>query len=301
MVTLRGSGLSVTYGELNTMADFLTTPEQIDTLSSTILLPILQMTRHSGWERLNALRSSPAPQPSFTAWLESFCPGSVAALLETSELGSLTTGLGVGGRDHYTGVLARNACHFAPYTWWRWKASYAVAVAAARTAYASGGDAELVRKAWVAHGYADHFLQDSFAAGHLVNKTLVMQWFLEWAAGKPLLPVYNWQAMHTLTTGNQPGMTKLALYDPSYAGIGNDPQTTEELPTLQQRIANSGVAPAAGLTREVAYQSYLSFLDSPVCQIVTNQVHDVLNGRSVMASSSTAAGFQIWGDDTLLS
>ena len=36
-----------------------------------------------------------------------------------------------------------------------------------------------LRQALIKNGYADHFLQDSFAAGHLVNKTLVMQWWVE--------------------------------------------------------------------------------------------------------------------------
>ena len=64
LVNLTGSQLAVTYGELNTMADFLTSPEEIDTLPQNILLPILQMVRHQGWEKLNALRTNPANQPT---------------------------------------------------------------------------------------------------------------------------------------------------------------------------------------------------------------------------------------------
>ncbi|MFC6706670.1 eCIS core domain-containing protein [Flexivirga alba] len=299
MVTLTGSGLKVTYGELNTMADFLTGAAEIDELSVDIMLPILQMVRHQGWEKLNALRTTPDKQPDFVSWLKSFCPGSVAAILETEQLDSLTHGLGPSGRDHYKGSLARNACHFAPYTWWRWKASYSVAVTTAKQAYQTG-NSELVRQAWLAHGYADHFLQDSFAAGHLVNKTLVMQWFIEWATGVPLLPVYNWDAFKTLTPANQSGLTNRHLYEPAYDGIGTDPQTTEEQPTLAQRMANSGVVAAAGQDVNQAYQSYLAMLDSPIVQIVTNELHDVLNGRSVAAASAQGPDYVIWGDDTML-
>ncbi|MBK8469512.1 MAG: DUF4157 domain-containing protein [Candidatus Phosphoribacter sp.] len=298
LVTLTGSQLPVTYGELNTMADFLTSPEEIDTLSQDILLPILQMVRHQGWEKLNALRTHPAGQPDFPSWLMSFCPGSVAAILETAQLDALTGGLGPGGRDHYKGSLARNACHFAPYTWSRWRASYAVAAATALEAYRTK-DPELTRKAWVAHGYADHFLQDSFAAGHLVNKTLVMQWFIEWVA-QTRMPVYNWDVFKTLTPANQPGVTNWNLYNPAYTGIGTDPQTTEELPTIDQRRANSGVVAAVGLGVDQAYQAYLAMLDSPLVQIVTNQLHDVLNGRSVTAGSTQDPAFVVWGDDTML-
>ena len=34
------------------------------------------------------------------------------------------------------------------------------------------------RCARICAGYADHFLRDSFAAGHLVNKTLLIQWYI---------------------------------------------------------------------------------------------------------------------------
>ena len=45
---------------------------------------------------------------------------------------------------------------------------------------AAGQDREKLRtRARIYTGYADHFLQDSYAAGHLVNKTLVMQWYIE--------------------------------------------------------------------------------------------------------------------------
>ena len=298
LVTLTGSQLAVTYGELNTMADFLTSPEEIDSLPQAILLPILQMVRHQGWTKLNALRTRPAQGPDFSSGLLNVSAGSVNAILETAQLDALTRGLGPSGRDHYQGSLARNACHFAPYTWARWRASYAVAAATALRAYHSR-DPETTRLAWLAHGYADHFLQDSFAAGHLVNKTLVMQWFLEGAASTSL-PVYDWDTFHTLTVANQPGLTNWTLYDPDYTGISNDPQTTEELPTVAERRANSGVIAAAGLSLDQAYQAYLAMLDSPVVQIVTNQLHDVLNGRSVTVGSARQSDFVVWGDDTML-
>ena len=207
-VTLNGSGLVVTYGELNTMADYLTTPAEIDSTSSTILLPILEMIRVRGFMLLNEMMSTPEPIPHFASTITSFCPGAVTSILETASFDVLTKGLGVGGRDHYEGCLARNACHFAPYTWWRWQASYAVAVAAAQAAYQGGLAPELVRQAWLAHGYADHFLQDAFAAGHLIDKTMIMQWFVEWAAGQTFLPVYDWDAVSVMTQGNQPGLVR---------------------------------------------------------------------------------------------
>ena len=43
---------------------------------------------------------------------------------------------------------------------------------------------EHLRQAWLQNGYGDHSLQDSFAAGHLINKTLVMQWFVDYVNGR---------------------------------------------------------------------------------------------------------------------
>lgn len=306
LVTLLGSGLTVTYGELNTMADFLTSPAEIDVTSQQTLLPILQMIRQSGYNRISALLTPPGPPSTFTSALADYGSDTVNAIADNLLLDGLTLHVDSIGRDHYFGVLARNACHFAPYTWWRWQASYAIACTAALAAYQGRNQpnsAELVRLAWLRHGYADHFLQDSFAAGHLINKTLIMQWFIEWAQAKKFLPVYGWDAIKNLTVTNQPDLSGPWLYQGASGGalLSNDPQTSEELLTQAQRIANTGVV-AAGGTQAQAYQDYLTMLDSRVCQTVVLQLHDLLNGRSVSASSPMTApqNFTIWGDDTML-
>lgn len=302
LVTLAGSGLTLTYGELNTLADYISSPLLIDSLDQSVLLPILQMTRSSGWSQLNAMRSTPQPDSAktFSSFLPDIVVDTVSAMWETRQLDNLTAGVGLGGRDHYNGLNARNACHFAPFTWWRWQASYATAVAKAQAAYAGKGDPELVRLAWVAHGYADHFLQDAFAAGHLVNKSLIMQWFVEWVAGH-WMPVHDWDAVKTMTQANQPGLSGIPLYSPSYAGRSNDPQTSEEQGAQSARIANTGIIAAGGQTQLQAYQSYLSWLDSSVCQIVTKQVHDYFNDSGLTVSSSQQTGFEVFGDATMLS
>jgi hypothetical protein len=94
--------------------------------------------------------------------------------MESVKPDELTSGLGPTGIDHYSGILARNACHFAPYTWYRWQTSHLIARDYAERYFTTKND-ESRRLAWLYHGYADHFLQDSFAAGHLINKTLVIR------------------------------------------------------------------------------------------------------------------------------
>jgi hypothetical protein len=299
LVWLQGSDLQVTYGELNTMADYLTSADEINGTGRKVILEIVQMIRQSGYNRLNALRAQPEPCP-FGSILPPLSWETLNGILESQQLDRLTTGIGAGGRDHYQGVLARNACHFAPFTWWRWKAGYDLAVSFAEQAYQHDRNPELIRQAWLQHGYADHFLQDAFAAGHLINKTLIMQWFVDWAASQGAVPVADWDSIKTITPANQPGLWGQDLYSPSFAGLSNDPQTSEELGTPEARMTNTGIVAGGGQKPWDAYLSYLAFLDSPVCQIVTKQLHDLLNNRSVTASSKTDMNFVIWGDNTML-
>ncbi|MFB8788165.1 MAG: hypothetical protein U7123_04800 [Potamolinea sp.] len=47
---------------------------------------------------------------------------------------------------------------------------------------------EIGNKALLQNAFGEHYLQDSFAAGHLIDKTKIMQWFTQWlnASGKAL-------------------------------------------------------------------------------------------------------------------
>jgi predicted transcriptional regulator len=102
-------------------------------------------------------------------------------------------------------VLARNSGHFAPFSWYRWHQFHLRARdLIARSATADGAERETLRqRARLYAGYADHFLQDSFAAGHLVNKTLVIQWFIEWLA-EQVVSYPGREVLETLTMARQP-------------------------------------------------------------------------------------------------
>jgi hypothetical protein len=94
------------------------------------------------------------------------------------------------------GVTARNACHFAPESWRSWESNHnraldladdAVTARLAAQVAETDGEREqllaesedLANEARLYNGFGDHYLQDSFASGHLVNKTLVMQWYTD--------------------------------------------------------------------------------------------------------------------------
>jgi hypothetical protein len=308
-IRLPMSGLLVTYGELNALPDYLANVYAIDACPKDVLLPILQSIRQETYTRLNALRGVTKTDRFEYA---PFGPNDWSSKLLNKVFNSwamddLTVDLGDEGINHYLALLGRNACHFAPYTWYRWQASYVAACAVARRAHAAGdaGDrARLTVDAWKYHGYADHFLQDSFAAGHLVNKTLVMQWFVKWAA-KTTLFVEDWDLIKDMTAALQPGLSGPQLYSPTYAGLGTDPQTVEEQGTYAERLALSGVvaykdAGNNSIDQKTAYQRYLTFLSSVIAQSASNALHDAFNDQSVWVASEThSTPYQVYGDDTL--
>ena len=317
---LPGSGLWVTYGELNTLADYLADPSEIATASSAVLLPILQTMREASFNVLTYLQQHvtlPWPYSLLLKWQDfagslnmHWAPGWLYKILESQALDELTTGLGTAGRDHYSGLLARNACHFAPFTWFRWMAFYELARQQALTANQSQNPADITQ-AWITHGYADHFLQDAFASGHLVNKTMVMQWFIEWAEANTTeflgfeigVPVHDWDAIQDLTPTLQPNLSGPTLYLPGAQGPSNDPQTAEEQPNASPPALYTNRMNATGVVGgSQSYQNYLTMLQNLVVQGVTARLHDTFNATalSVSASGSGANAFEVWGDDAML-
>jgi len=299
---LTTSGLLVTYGELNTLPDYLASPEAMDGLPANILLPILQAVRQEGYNKVQAMLGGSTA--SFKGSVAINTGWSIVDLLwETRAVDKLTINLGPNGTDHYTALVARNACHFAPYSWYRWQTFYTIARAKALGAFQTqdpAAKARLTRQAWVNLGYADHFLQDSFAAGHLVNKTQIMQWFIDWAADKWYVPVADWPAVSQMTVARQPGLSAQGLYNQANPGTVFDPQTAEEQDSRQARMDTCGVQ-ADGGTQQAAYLNYLAFLNSTVVQASSGALHDYFNAKSVWAASvAQPAAFQLWGDDTML-
>ncbi|WP_175542627.1 eCIS core domain-containing protein [Actinopolymorpha cephalotaxi] len=290
-----------TYGEVNALPDYLANAPALESLDEGHLLPILQTIRQEGYNNLSRLRSGADPRAFFA---RSASPPydfeMVTRLVKWDELDELTRDLGVLREDHFRGLLARNACHFAPFSWYRWETSHLIARDLAGQAHATG-DPELARRAWTFAGYADHFLQDSFAAGHLVNKTLIMQWFVEWAAGQDLVPVADLDVITAMTADRQPGLAGFQLYDDGYAGPSHDPQTSQERPTAQERLRGSGLVLDPSQDPHAVYQKYLRFLANDAAQLSCAMAHDYYNSHSLwVASKAHQEPYEVWGDATLL-
>jgi hypothetical protein len=244
-------------------------------------------------------------------------------LAETAEISAVTLlgkRLGFAPANWYASVLARNASHFAPFSWYRWHSFHLAARALiSRSATADGPEREaLRRRARIYAGYADHFLQDSFAAGHLINKTLVIQWYIEWLAASGVSYPYR-DVLDALTVARQPLLHGPGHYDRAAArlfgvtterrddrggavpGAPWDPQDVADAPTLEMRIAASGVTGGTSAERRAAYAAYLTMLGSGTVQLAVKVVHEYLNKHSlVVCAGPGGPRFRTYGDHTLL-
>ena len=308
-IRLRGSGLVVTLGELNVLPDYLGRPEDIESAPLAFIGPLIQSVR--SWSVAELARAAgvggSGPLPVTVPRL---LPGSLrypllGPLAETAEIASVSKL----GRRHgfdpakrYSAVLARNSGHFAPFSWHRWHAYHLAArELIARSAAETGAEREALRlraRTWA--GYADHFLQDSFAAGHLINKTLVIQWYIEWLAASGV-SYPGRDVLDTLTVARQPLLHGPGRYDRTGPGSTRDAQDVADAGTLEERIAASGVTGDGDTERRAAYAAYLTMLGSGTVQLAVKVAHEYLNARSLVVSAgSLGPRFRLNGDHTLL-
>jgi hypothetical protein len=330
-VRLPGSGLVVTLGELNVLPDYLGRPEEIESAPLGFVGPLIQSVR--SWsvaelDRTARLLGARRPLTAALPPLPRRLPGSLrypllGPLAETAEISAISTlgrRQGLTPAHRYAAVLARNAGHFAPFSWYRWHEFHQLARdLITQSAAVSGPErAELRLRARISAGYADHFLQDSFAAGHLINKTLVIQWYIEWLAEQGV-SYPGRDVLGTLTAQRQPLLHGPGHYDRAAAktaalrggtpggragGVPGPPwdaQDVADAKTLEERIAASGVTGDSDAERHAAYQAYLAMLGSATVQLAVKVAHEYLNKHSlVVAAGHLGPRFRLNGDHTLL-
>ena len=333
-VQLRESKLWLSYGELTSMADYL--PSNLDNLSREIVEPVVQrMRRLTAAQHFKALDMY--GEDEFEGEAEAGGWEFIEAVGIEKAMDKATSSLGI---DRYFGMVQRNACHFAPESWHRWARFHEEASDHA-LAYFHGkkekvpltsvdtSQDEHLRQAWLNNGYGDHFLQDSFAAGHLVNKTLVMQWFVDYVNGlsskwwdllgrmwwgndtKPWYGMPSAAVMENMGSKKQPSMAGTGLYHaPTDAGTASmdrnlgdtptDPQTARERASYAGRMQGSGVVATADQTREQNYQTYLQFLNSSFLGMAAKETHDYFNDRGLTVMNDRGDRMTVGGDGTLL-
>lgn len=320
VIRLPRTGILMTYGELNTLSDYLSNPETIDKASPEVIYALLQTVREESFVQLNKFFTRPdfggqdfaqfersmfatnwahdALNPVVTVLRQQFMSKKQNAMAPT---------------EWNNVILCRNACHFAPYSWYRWVNYHQQAIALATEArQASGEDKEtLTRRALLNAGYADHFAQDSFAAGHLIDKTLIMQWFVaSKQATDALARIGNWDRVRTMTYDNQKNLCGTRLYGPyDKDKHSHDPQTVDEEEGIdepagiQARINRFGISPDKKISPyiEDCYTYFLHFLNNRTVQFVSKLAHDRFNEVSVTVSSpAQPTPYVVWGDDTMV-
>jgi hypothetical protein len=307
---LPGSGLVVTLGELNVLPDYLAHPSDIENAPAAFLGPLVQSFR--SWSITELRRSAGAARPCSRRLL----PGSLGypRLGPLAEIGEALAVDRLGRRcgfepwNLYSSVVGRNAGHFAPFSWYRWQSFHLMArELIERSLTATREDREKLRiRARIYAGYADHFLHDSYAAGHLINKTMVMQWYIEWLA-RSRVPYLDHRVLGRMTIDRQPLLHGPDLYERGAAGLNGtsplaqDPQSVADAPTITERINASGVAGRTETERRAAYAAYLAMLGSSVAQLAGGVVHGYLNKHSlIVAAGQEGPRFRLQGDHTFL-
>jgi hypothetical protein len=338
-VQLGTSKLWVSPGELSALGDYLPDPESIDTMSAKALIPVLQRMRQTiarsiayrleygdtdrERNRMTRMKGAAGLDPE-TATFHNPLRDISEDAAEVNDLDEATASL---GPNRQKGLLARNACHFAPFSWERWSLYHNEARNLAKEAHGTKAkmslkmrerqpmkDAE--RKAWIANSYANHFLQDSFAAGHLINKTLVMQWFAEYTKNlgwwdKPRYGLPGKDVLGGMSEKKQPDIGNRRTYtdtrlhtsaseDRASGRVVTDPQTALERSDQEGRLAGSGVR-SKDPEGEKEFRQYEAFLNSTFISLAALDIHDYFNRTGVTVTNEAGQQFVVGGDGHMLS
>ncbi len=317
-VQLKASKLWVSSGEITALADYLPDPATIDAGPRSLVEPVLQKVRHEITKALDRITIEPTKggfKGEASTWMDKapVIPADAKAVHDVDEA---TARL---GPNRQQGLLARNACHFAPYSWERWALFHNQAREEAARQHAAtrgrvggaSGMLEHERLAWVNNGYANHFLQDSFAAGHLLNKTLVMQWFVEYLGKRGKRGrMFDPALARDMTEAAQPGLAHRNLYkgprlhttaeqDRASGMTPVDPQTDFERRSGKGRLEGSGVS-AGAHGRAFAYHEYGELLNDSYVSMAANNAHDFLNHMGLIVHNTRGDRFKVGGDGSFL-
>ncbi|MEU4799954.1 DUF4157 domain-containing protein [Streptomyces sp. NPDC023327] len=314
----------VSYGELTTLGDYFQNPDSLEQLATHgwMVERVLQNVREESYQRLTKELNRGTGKKHFQDCIRHFrSRDSVwsSKIQEIMSLQAYTSEFLPVATNQYQALLLRNVCHFAPYTWYRWQQFHVMARDLAKRAHSENSKdpkmkKEMERRALLCAGYADHFLQDSFAAGHLIDKTLIMQWFIEWVASGVKVSVKSDFAKFgkIMTVEKQP---RLALPPEELDRLSKeqmgenlvrepywrDAQTALEQVHRQDRIKASGIQVGSlPLSEEDVYQSYLRFLQNMGAQLASNALHDHYCKKGLMVGSKTHARFKIFGDEHMI-
>ena len=258
--TAGGKPLLVTYGELNTLADFYGSVDELKAADPAKRRNVVQSVRAQSYDKLLEIykkvgTSAQSKQdiknlgkrPGFAGSFGISGTMDELAQMQKDKKGALDD------TTKYKATLGRNACHFAPESWHSWEDHHHKALAFAQQSYQAlqaaqhGTKSQKLNEALLYNGFGDHYLQDSYAAGHLVNKTQIMQMYVRYQdqndpVNKGWATPATWRAFQEMSY-NQSGLTDAGQYNKANVGrraIGGQQVTTARNP---QAVENTQSMP----------------------------------------------------------
>lgn len=217
--TKGGTTVICTYGELNTLADMFGNLADLKKTRPEAVIRMLQGVRQRVYLVLHRLYEEVSGKtlPTRVGYLDPETTFKGAVGFTGKEKSPIGRGAAIKGYENVTreqssgrkypfaggemtqsnasAALARNACHFAPETWNTWRRYHSEARRLAMESWASmiashydpintakhrAEAKRLANEALLHSGFGDHFLQDAYASGHLIDKTKIMRWMVEW-------------------------------------------------------------------------------------------------------------------------
>jgi len=292
----------ITYGELNTLADYYGSLDAMKSADPEPRYQLIQSVRQETFFRLKDIytqlkdsltskekkdkdvkaaskmmdKNSLVNQKLGFKFSGAMTPDYISGKAGQIELlqGIQKTGA-QGDTNEYSATLARNACHFVPESWHAWSSYHQKARVAAEEAWQAQlslnalqhtydqqdfsrrpldqSDAQVeialaknkrdkaANEAILNNGFGDHYLQDSYAAGHMINKTKIMQWFVQWLDTKKWTMDFasdeNWRKVQAmayqqpeLASQIQYDKTQIQGYDPNnQVNRAQNPQAVEDI------------------------------------------------------------------------
>jgi len=278
--------LIITYGEMNTLADFYGDLETMRSADPEMRRQIVQSVRQETFFQLkdiytklqNSLTDKEKEDENVRGAQQMMSQnelynqifgfkfkGAVSLTDYISDKrgqGELLTGAqstgAKGETNSYGASLGRNACHFVPESWHAWARYHAQARTHADIAFDRRTKAqkieqdiqqqnigqddpgmladlvdryhkeadEAANEALLNNGFGDHYLQDSYASGHMLNKTQIMQWYVQYldeTDGMKYFTKKNWRRVQQMAY-RQPGLAEMIMYDKTRVRGGSNPE-----------------------------------------------------------------------------
>lgn len=159
--TFNINGVLFTYGQIVTMGDFFDSYTSLKSANATQLTALKNLIIRSETYYTNSilLRSSGVQNPGNKDWSDASSQYLILALKNNSHFAPPLPGSTVLIRENHK---------------LSWEDYHNRAIQKAR----SGNSSAALEEAYPINAFGDHFLTDAFAAGHLFNKEIVMQRFL---------------------------------------------------------------------------------------------------------------------------